>query len=104
VRGARSSPEWHSLREVWKGEAALHTLYADVRPSDVPFAQDCVGDQFLLRDGEGVRLEAETGELSLFAPGLASFSEAANANPVECLAWSLCYSSKVREGRSNQGS
>ena len=81
-RGACLTPEWHSLRAAWQGEFALHALYDSVEPADIPFAQDCVGDQFLLRGGEVVRLSAETGEIEAKASGLASFLEAANADPM----------------------
>ena len=82
VRGICAEPEWHSLQQVWTGARPLHILYDEVRPDDVPFAQDCVGDQFLLRGGEVVRLLAETGELEELAVDLEGFLTAANADPV----------------------
>ena len=81
VRGASISPEWHSLRSAWHGEQALHSLYDAVETSDIPFAQDCVGDQFLLRGDSVLTLSAETGEVGAKANDLASFLEAANADP-----------------------
>ena len=63
VRGAVREPAWHSLRNQWSGPDALADLYPAIQTNDIPFAQDCVGDQFLLRDGEVVRLVAETGEV-----------------------------------------
>jgi hypothetical protein len=85
VRGACEGPSWHSLRAVLEGESALHALYEDVRPEDIPFGQDCVGDQFLLRDRKVHRLLAETGEVEFVAAGLPSFFEAVQADPVEFL-------------------
>jgi hypothetical protein len=73
VRGACLSPEWHSLRSAWRGARAFHSLYDDVRPSDIPFAQDQVGDQFLIRDGVILRLSAETGEIEPLAESLQDF-------------------------------
>lgn len=73
VRGASLTPEWHSLRAAWKGANAFHTLYESVQPTDIPFAQDHVGDQFLLRDGHVVRLSAETGEIESLAGSLEDF-------------------------------
>lgn len=73
VRGASLHPEWHSLRAVWRGPRALHTLYKGVRTTDIPFAQDQVGDQFLLRDGRVLRLFAETGEVEDLADGIEDF-------------------------------
>ena len=73
VRGACLIPEWHSLRAAWRGPNAFHTLYAEVRPSDIPFAQDQVGDQFLIREGIVFRLSAETGEIERLADTLQDF-------------------------------
>ena len=56
VRGACTGPEWHSLRRAWSGEAAFHRLYDGIEETDIPFAQDCLGDQFLLRDDKVLRL------------------------------------------------
>src|SRR5258706_13593212 len=73
IRGACLTPEWHSLRAAWRGPKAFHSLYEDVRRSDVPFAQDLIGDQFLIRDGSVLRLFAETGETEPLAPNLHDF-------------------------------
>ena len=73
VRGASLTPEWHSLREAWLGPNAFHRLYEAVKISDIPFAQDQMGDQFLIRDGVILRLSAETGEIEPLADGLDDF-------------------------------
>jgi hypothetical protein len=73
VRGASSDPEWHSLRVAWQGPKSFAALYPDVRKTDIPFAQDMVGDQFLLRDGAVVRLAAETGEIEPMCDSLQKF-------------------------------
>jgi hypothetical protein len=44
-----------------------------VRPADVPFAEDAFGDQFLLRDGQVLRLGGELGEIAPVADGLEDF-------------------------------
>lgn len=75
VRGASSNPEWHSLRVAWQGPKSFAALYPDVRKTDIPFAQDIVGDQFLLRDGAVVRLAAETGEIEPLCDSLQKFLE-----------------------------
>lgn len=85
VRGLCNEPEWHSLRSALSGENAIHKLYPSVEKSDVPFAQDCVADQFLLRDRTVYKLFAETGELESLDFGLGSFLSAASADPVEFL-------------------
>lgn len=75
VRGASSAPEWHSLRAAWHGPNALHVLYKGiVLSSEIPFAQEQCGDQFLLQKrGTIVRLFAETGEIELIAGSLDEF-------------------------------
>jgi hypothetical protein len=73
VRGAVRSPAWHSLRQVMEGEDALHTLYPSVASIDIPFAEDCMGDQFLLREDSVWCLRTETGELEKTANSLTEF-------------------------------
>jgi len=85
VRGACRSPDWHSLREAWQGERAFHRLYPEVSESDIPFAQDCVGDQFLLRGEEVLHLGAEDGSMDALSVGLDGFLGMVQADPVEFL-------------------
>ena len=73
VRGASLKPEWHSLRAAWRGPNSFCTLYPSVKSTDVPFAQDQLGDQFLLRDGRVFRLLAETGDIESLARSLEDF-------------------------------
>jgi len=63
VRGACRSPDWHALSTAWDGAQALHRIYPTVRPADVPFAQDCIGFQFLIRNGSVVMLDGEIGRI-----------------------------------------
>lgn len=86
MRGACRTPAWHALGRAWCGEAALHRSYPALRPSDVPFGQDAVGDQFILRDGRVHRLDGETGALADLGVGLHDFLAAVTADPVETLA------------------
>jgi hypothetical protein len=85
VRGACSVPLWHSLRVVWMGEYALHRLFQAVRASDIPLAQDCFGDQYLLREGCVVRLYGETGEIKELRMGWNEFLGHIDAGPLEFL-------------------
>jgi hypothetical protein len=64
LRGVCTDPEWHSLASVTAGPQAMHTRYPALLASDVPFAQDCVADQYVLRDRVVQKLEAETGNLA----------------------------------------
>jgi len=59
VRGACHEPEWHSLRAAWHGPRAIHRLFPAVRPHDIPFGEDALGHQFVLRAGIVHRLDAE---------------------------------------------
>lgn len=85
LRGVCAEPQWHSLASVLTGPQALHTLYPELRETDVPFAQDCVADQYVLRDRVVYKLEAETGTFSSLGLSLPEFLAAAEANPAEFL-------------------
>lgn len=85
VRGACIEPRWHSLRDAWEGDTAFHRLYPAVKPSDIPFAEDCLGDQFLLRGGDVWRLYAETGEVESLEVTFKEFLEQVATDAVEFL-------------------
>ncbi|MCR9248585.1 MAG: SMI1/KNR4 family protein [bacterium] len=85
LRGAVLAPEWHSLRYAWESEHAFHRLYPEIAETDVPFGQDSVGDQFLLRDGEVWRMLAEDGDLEPLGVGLEQFLANVNADPLDYL-------------------
>jgi hypothetical protein len=85
VRGACREPAWHSLRDAWLGAFAFHRLYPDVRLEDVPFGEDCMGDQFLLREGQVWRLDGETGAVQSMGVSLDEFLRRAQADPVQYL-------------------
>ena len=82
VRGACLAPPWHSLRRAWHGPDPFHALYPAVEKDWIPFAEDCVGDQFFLNDRDVYRLLAETGDVERLGLGLGGFFEAASADPV----------------------
>lgn len=75
IRGLSQKPSWHSLREAWLGKNSFTSLYEKIRPEDIPFAQDQMGDQYLLRDGRILLLSAETGDTEEFASSLTEFFE-----------------------------
>jgi len=85
VRGAVLDPEWHSLRKAWLGASALHKLFPAIEETDVPFAQDCLGDQFVLRAGIVNKLDAEIGDVERLGMSLETFLSHAHENPVEFL-------------------
>ena len=85
VRGACVAPEWHSLRAAWEGERALHRLFPAVTRDDIPFGEDALGDQYLLRAEVVHRLAGETGEVESLGVDLAAFDSAVRSNPVAYL-------------------
>jgi len=85
IRGACVVPDWHSLAEVWFGSLALWKIYPVLRPDDVPFGQDAVGDQFIWREGVVHQLSAETGDLHPLDYSFLGFLEAAQSDPLEVL-------------------
>jgi hypothetical protein len=85
LRGACKAPLWHALRTAWNGPLALHALYPHIRATDCPFAEDALGDQYLIRDGAIIHLDGETGDVGPFATDLYAFDAATHADPVNCL-------------------
>jgi hypothetical protein len=59
IRGACHEPTWHSLRHAWESADAFFRSYPRLRPSDILFAEDCLGDQFVFRDHTVRQLLAE---------------------------------------------
>jgi hypothetical protein len=89
VRGFVDDPEWHSFSRYHSGEMALSNLFQQVKKYDVPFGQDFLGNQFLLRDSEVFKLRADTGEVNSLRVDLAQFFEAAKEDPVSYLSLEL---------------
>ncbi|MBS0660700.1 MAG: hypothetical protein JSR82_20970 [Verrucomicrobia bacterium] len=85
VRGICTEPAWHSLEAAWRGPQALHTLFPALRPSDVPFGQDFLGDQFVLRGGLVFRLCGESGELEPLQLAWSEFLHRLEEDPAELL-------------------
>lgn len=103
VRGACLAPAWHSLRTVWFGQDPFWELYDSVEPDWVPFAEDCLGDQFFLTPERVVRLDAETGEIEDEAASLAGFLAAVNRAPTATLALEPLITYLKRGGRLEPG-
>jgi len=85
VRGACSEPDWHSLGVAWKGEQSFAALYDAIDEEDIPFAEDCIGCQYLLRNDSVHYFEAETGDLEDLGKSFREFVEWVQADPVENL-------------------
>ena len=85
VRGVGVEPAWHSLDLARNGSESIHALFASVLPDDIPFAQDCLGDQFLLRNNVVHRLRAETAEVQNLCLALDAFFSKLASDPGEIL-------------------
>lgn len=85
IRGCVAAPSWHALAQVWQGERALWRTYGELRKSDIPFGQDCVGNQFLLRGDAVLLLDTETGELADLDVDFKHFLFGAEKFPVDAL-------------------
>lgn len=85
LRGVCDHPNWHSLRHAWTGDHSFSRLYATVTTSDIPFAEDAFGDQFLWRDGRVLRLFSETGLLDQVAKSLGEFLHQIDTQTMEYL-------------------
>jgi hypothetical protein len=85
LRGVCDVPAWHSLVAAWRGDQALYRLFPALLHSDIPFAQDCMGDQFVLRDSVVHRLAAESGTVESMALSWQQFFTSLMADPFEFL-------------------
>ena len=85
MRGACREPSWHSIAAAMQGEHAIHRLFAPVSPADIPFAQDALGDQFLLREDGVWRLRAETATMIKLDQDLDTFFATLQREPLEVL-------------------
>lgn len=103
VRGIIDFPEWHSLQKVWFGDFALYKIFLSLKESDIPFAQDCFGDQFILRDGTVWQLNAETDELENMNFSLNEFLANAEENPVDFLSLQPLVKFMIEGGKIENG-
>jgi len=84
-RGCVLTPKWHSLGYVWFGELKLSDLFDCLTKNDIPIAQDCFGDQYLIRDNKIIKLLAESGDLEFLEIDFDKFIENLKADPVRTL-------------------
>lgn len=85
VRAACIDPSWHSLRHAWLGPHAYWRHYRSLTAEDIPFAQDCVGNQFFLRDSRVHRLHAEFDGVGDLGIALDEFFDHVSADADELL-------------------
>lgn len=86
MRGCGTGPSWNSLEDAWKGDQAFYHTYKNLRSTDIPFAQDCLGDQFIYRSGSIWHLLTETGELDDLELDFDEFIDEVIEDPVDFLA------------------
>lgn len=85
IRGCCHEPSWHSIDYYISGQPAFWKTYPDLLDIDIPFAQDCLGDQFFFRGEKVFKLNLETGEPTFYDYDFYGFLEATNDNPIEFL-------------------
>ncbi|WMJ73878.1 hypothetical protein RCC89_12000 [Cytophagaceae bacterium ABcell3] len=85
IRGCCHSPSWHSLDEAWTGKNAFWKHYPEILDTDIPFGQDCMGDQFLLRNDNVIKLFSETGELEELRVDFKNFLQKSEEDPLNFL-------------------
>ena len=73
------------MAEVWFGSLALTKLYPAINNRDIPFGQDALGDQFILRGKVVHRLMGETGEVISLNCEFFEFLQSAQNDPQEYL-------------------
>jgi hypothetical protein len=85
LRGCVTEPAWHALATAWQGTGAFWHTYDGVLETDIPFGQDCVGNQFLLRGDAVLWLDTETGELADLEVDFKHFLFGAEKFPLDAL-------------------
>ncbi len=85
IRGICENPEWHSLQEVMNGKFALHKSYANIKETDLFFAQDCMADQFFIREDCIYKLYSESGEIEFKGNNFSEFMNKSIENPIDYL-------------------
>ena len=63
IRSHEAEDNFYNIDTFVNGEFSLHKLYPDIKVTDIPIAQDCFGDQLLIRDEKVIKLYAESGEI-----------------------------------------
>ena len=85
IRGICKKPEWHSLQEVMTGKFCLYKKYKSIHKTDLMFAQDCMADQYFIREDKVYKLYAESGEIEYKDTSVSDFINNSITSPVEYL-------------------
>jgi hypothetical protein len=103
IRGCVQEPAWHALHTAWLSETAFWRTYDEVLETDIPFAQDCVGNQFLLRGDAVLFLDTETGELADLEVDFKHFLFGVEKFPLDALGMEPLRSFQQRGGALEPG-
>ena len=85
IRGCVDRSHWNSLGRYWTGENALYKSYSALSEYDIPFGQDCLGDQFFLRDSSVWVLNCETATVEDLELDFEDFMTEVIEDPVDFL-------------------
>ena len=85
IRSEDAEEKLFNINTFTQGDLALSKLYPSVEPGDYPIAQDCFGDQFLLRRGKVINLMAETGDIEEYDCSWEQFLAWADEDPINRL-------------------
>lgn len=82
IRGCVLNHQWHSLGNVWFGKCKLSDLFDSLTTKDIPVAQDCFGDQYLIRENKVIKLLAESNDIEFLEKDFFEFLELVKADPI----------------------
>lgn len=85
IRSEEASDPFYKITTFSGGELALHKLYSNVLATDIPIAQDCFGDQFLIRDDKVIKLYAESDDIEEYNCDWESFLKWIDDDPIDRL-------------------
>jgi len=85
IRSEGASEKLFDINTFLNGDLSLSKLYPSILPTDLPIAQDCFGDQFLIRNNLVVKLMAETGDIDEYNYTWEEFLSWVNESPYDRL-------------------
>jgi len=99
IRGCIKFPQWHSLNNAWFGSIKLSESFESIEINDVPFGQDCFGDQFVIRNNNIWRLSSETDQIKDLGIDFYEFIKLINCRPEEILGFHDLGTIKIKPGQ-----
>lgn len=86
IRSEGAAEKLLNVNTFLEGDLSLSKLYPSVLPDDYPIAQDCFGDQYLIRNKLVLKLSAETGDIEEYNCTWEDFLHWVQEDPVDRLA------------------